>query len=347
LLICTDANDSALFLNSDKKGMAEEVANGYRMQPSSLMKRVILKRLMRLFERIPRADDYHLNEIFRHKSFTEANEEERETIMLKSSEWAYMDESHHHAFESYFKFDFARLLKGQVALDLGCFTGGRAVAWAEHWQLKKIYGIDIQDIHIKAAQNFAERRCVNAEFVCAKGEKLPFEGGTFDAVLSFDVFEHVQDPKQVLLECHRVLREHGRLFLAFPSYFGPVDHHLSLVTLTPFVHVIFNKKDVIAIYNEIIDERGDEASWYKRQHRDLEPWEQGNTINGTTARKFRHMIKDMNWNIVAEHHLPILGGMSKKYPVLKLIRYIIIPLARLPGFEECLSTRIVYILEKP
>src|SRR4030042_6832079 len=98
------------------------------------IKRAIIKKWMKACERRLRADDYHANQVFRHKTFTEGNEREREAIMFKSSDCAYQDESRHHSFESYFKFDFPQFLKGQTALDLGCFTGGRAAAWGGHWQ---------------------------------------------------------------------------------------------------------------------------------------------------------------------------------------------------------------------
>jgi ubiquinone/menaquinone biosynthesis C-methylase UbiE len=310
------------------------------------IKRAIIKRMMKAFERIPRADDYHLNEIFRHESFTKANEQERENIMLKSSEWAYRDESQNHRFESYFNFNFPDSLKDKKALDLGCFTGGRAAAWAERWRLHKIYGIDTEDVFIDAARNFARRKGVNAEFVRSRGEKLPFSDGMFDAVLSYDVFEHVQDLKQVLLECYRVLKARGRLFLVFPSFYGLADHHLGLVTIAPFIHILFNKNDIITAYNEIIDERGEDGKWYRRRRRELEPWEKGNTINGTTAAGFARLVKGMKWRIAAKNDIPILGGMSRRYPLLRPLHYAISPLARLPLLKECLSTRIIYILEK-
>jgi len=42
---------------------------------------------------------------------------------------------------------------------------------------------------------------------------LPYEDGTFDAVLSMGVLEHVQFPERSLDELHRVLRPGGRLYV--------------------------------------------------------------------------------------------------------------------------------------
>ena len=99
-------------------------------------KRAIIKRAMKWFERVPRSDDVFLNEIFRHKSFTQASEQERKRIMFKSSEFRYLGEFQH-PFDLLFGLDLSPLLKGQVALDLGCFTGGKAVAWANRYRLDK------------------------------------------------------------------------------------------------------------------------------------------------------------------------------------------------------------------
>ena len=311
------------------------------------IKKAIIKKAMKLFEREPSKDSSSLNEIFRHESFINANKQERKRIMFESSEFRYSYE-YQHPFDLLFGLDLVPLLKGKVALDLGCFTGARGVAWAERYKLDKIYGIDIQDIYIEAAQLFAKIKGVNAEFICAKGGSLPFKDEKFDAILSYDVFEHVRDVEQVLSECDRVLKKNGKLFVVFPSYFNPIEHHLSLVTLTPFIHYFFSGRDLIDVYNEIIDERGEEANWYKRQNRNLEPWEICNTINGTTKAKFRRMVNDGNWKIYYEHKRSFLstGGIVNRYPNLKLIGYIITPFAQLPFLEEFLCDRIVYILEK-
>lgn len=51
---------------------------------------------------------------------------------------------------------------------------------------------------------------------------LTFGQATFDAILSFDVFEHVPDYKAGLRECARVLRPGGRIYITVP-FAGTAD----------------------------------------------------------------------------------------------------------------------------
>jgi 2-polyprenyl-3-methyl-5-hydroxy-6-metoxy-1,4-benzoquinol methylase len=49
---------------------------------------------------------------------------------------------------------------------------------------------------------------------------LTFQDCSFDTIISCETIEHVKDPKQALLELHRVLKPGGKLFLTCPNYFN-------------------------------------------------------------------------------------------------------------------------------
>ena len=55
-----------------------------------------------------------------------------------------------------------------------------------------------------------------------KGEKLPFEEGKFDVIISRNVLDHVQDDRQCLLEMHRVLKPGGIGYVAVNNFSGPL-----------------------------------------------------------------------------------------------------------------------------
>jgi SAM-dependent methyltransferase len=66
-----------------------------------------------------------------------------------------------------------------------------------------------------------------ADLILSPDGRVPVEDGSYDAVLSTQVLEHVQDPELYLAECFRVLRPGGRLLLSthgvFPYHPDPVD----------------------------------------------------------------------------------------------------------------------------
>ena len=310
----------------------------------------LAKQLMQLREvfPLPTGDQIgELQEVFNHPRFTRGSEEERYAIMRDSAAAKYRSEMDY-PWDHYFGMDLTPWLKGKRALDLGCFTGGRGVAWAERYGLEHLIGVDVAEPFIAAARSFAASRQISADFRLAKAEGLPLEDASVDAVLSFDVLEHVQDVPGALAECRRVLIPGGHLFLVFPSYYQPIEHHLSLVTRSPGLQYLFSGATLLKAYCQILDERGAAANWYRRRSVELEPWERGNTINGTTLARFRRYVRDGGW--VTRHHIrkPIgsIGRNASKSALLKGFSLLCYPLAFLPGFEEIFLHRISYILQK-
>lgn len=307
----------------------------------------IAKRIMRLAEAYP--PDPHndvggLSEVFAHPLFTSGSEVDRARIMRLSAHSRYEDEK---AFpwDNYFGQSVKPWVKGD-ALDLGCFTGGRTVAWAERYEPRSISGLDVDQIFIDAARSFAESRERPGDFRTGSGEAIPWPDESFDAILSFDVLEHVRNVSETLAECWRVLRPGGHLLVVFPSYFQPLEHHLGLVTRIPGLQCMFTGKTLIQAYCQILRERGAVAAWYGRVEA-LEPWERGNTINGTTAYRFAHLLGSEQWSIELQPSLPI-GGVGRRAArgKGKVVARVFRPLTRVPVVREVALHRITYVLRK-
>ncbi len=308
----------------------------------------VAKRLMLLQERRPPSPHDVIggsSEVFRHPLFTEGSEAERERVMHDSAQSRYEDEN---AFpwDNYFGRHVAAWVGGDV-LDLGCFTGGRAVAWWDRYRPRSISGMDVNQDFIQAAQRFAQRRHVPAEFRVGFGERIPWPEKSFDAILTFDVLEHVRNLRETLLECRRILRPGGRLLLVFPSYFQPIEHHLTMVTGMPGLQYLFSGRTLVEAYCQILRDRGPEAHWYGRAGA-LEPWERGNTINGTTSRRFAQIVREGDWDIVLHARLPI-GAVGRRAQAGRgrALAVLARPLTRIPGVQEAALHRITYILHKP
>jgi len=103
------------------------------------------------------------------------------------------------------------LKKGEKVLDAG--SGGGLLLN----QLKARYGVDGWGVDIAPLAVQRARQCGDPGIHYRVGalEQLPFKTGFFDAVVSFDVLEHVEDKEAVLKEMLRVLKPGGRfLFYA-------------------------------------------------------------------------------------------------------------------------------------
>jgi methionine biosynthesis protein MetW len=100
---------------------------------------------------------------------------------------------------------------GGRLLDVGCGRG--AVASLLSARFDEVHGVDADDAALAKA---AERGVAVAQ-VDLDREPLPYEDGSFDAVVSLDVIEHVLDPAVFVRELARVLRPGGRLYLATPN----------------------------------------------------------------------------------------------------------------------------------
>jgi 2-polyprenyl-3-methyl-5-hydroxy-6-metoxy-1,4-benzoquinol methylase len=308
----------------------------------------LAKAAMKLREVVPDpANTDGLQEVFNLRGFLHASQSQRNEIMLKSCHAKYREEVEY-PWDAYFEIDIVPLLTGKSVLDMGCFNGGRGAAWYERYTLSQITGIDVDHVFIEAATRFAAARGIRAQYTLAQGEELPFEDRTFDAILSFDVLEHVRSVSATMKECYRVLKPGGRFFLVFPSYFHPNEHHLGMVTRLPGIQYLFSGKTLIRAYSEILAERGDGAYWYQRGSNEPAHWERGHTINGTTLARFRPVLRELNWRILHQSRKPILtvGRNMSRSALNRFAGTLLTPLARVPGVQEVFLHRLTFVLEK-
>jgi arsenite methyltransferase len=99
----------------------------------------------------------------------------------------------------------ARLLPGERVLDLGSGSGMDVFAAAAQVGLAgSVTGVDIR--HKQLAKSERLRRDGHVSFHRARIEELPFEDGSFDAVISNGVVNLSADKRRVFAEAARVLR---------------------------------------------------------------------------------------------------------------------------------------------
>lgn len=110
-------------------------------------------------------------------------------------------------------------------LDVGCGTAALLVAVARRVP-GIVVGVDIAFRWLVVAKKRLEEAGLAAPLFCAGAGALPFPDGTFERLCADSVIEHVGDQATALYECHRVLRDGGRLFVSTPNRFslGPDPH---------------------------------------------------------------------------------------------------------------------------
>ena len=107
-------------------------------------------------------------------------------------------------------FDLAKKIEN--ILDLGCGDGSRLSLLSKNGT-----GIDISE----KAISLAKKKFPKLNFVVGNLEKLPFKDESFDLVYSAYVFEHLENPVNVLSEAKRVLNNDGNLVIICPNYGAP------------------------------------------------------------------------------------------------------------------------------
>jgi 2-polyprenyl-3-methyl-5-hydroxy-6-metoxy-1,4-benzoquinol methylase len=134
------------------------------------------------------------------------------------------------------RYDFAKqFVKGKRVLDLGCGEGYGSRMLSE--VAKSVVGVDISAEAVEHAK--AAYGSDGLAFQAGDAGKLPFSEGEFDAVVCFEVIEHIRNPELLLKEVARVLSGKG-IFVASTPNGGvkvssqPNRYHVKEYTLREF-----------------------------------------------------------------------------------------------------------------
>lgn len=103
-----------------------------------------------------------------------------------------------------------RFVGSRRVLDIACGTGYGLGILADAGA--EVVGVDVAMPALREA-----RRHVSKPVLMADGARLPFACGTFDAVVSLETIEHLEDRVGFVRELARVLRDDGLLLLSTPN----------------------------------------------------------------------------------------------------------------------------------
>ena len=116
--------------------------------------------------------------------------------------------------------------KGLV-LDLGCGEAYTSIYCLNYYPY--VIGLDLSIKVLKKAKEKAKsQRVKGLDLINGDALKLPFKDDTFDVVLTYDMYEHIQHQDELLREVYRVIKPRGILVLTTGNRLFPLDRHTML-----------------------------------------------------------------------------------------------------------------------
>jgi SAM-dependent methyltransferase len=219
-------------------------------------------------------------------------------------------------FEYFGQRNLSSTLAGLDVLDFGSGYGGRTVEYARRYGARKVWGVEPFANVVSASLGYAQsQRVTNVEFLQCGHLDIPLPDECVDIVLSYDVLEHVQDPRRSVSEIRRVLRPGGAAYLVFPVYFGALAHHLDYITMLPGLHWMFSADRLVAAVNSILSQGGTKRF--------------GVQLQAGPKRSFdgaRSVLPTLN-GISGEH----LAGLFRQFEIIRIARHSLLRRRQSPG----------------
>jgi SAM-dependent methyltransferase len=98
--------------------------------------------------------------------------------------------------------------RGRSVLDVGCGAGVDLARFAKGGA--QVTGVDIAPAAVELARANFSQQGLRGRFEVANGEQLPFADNHFDLVFAHGVVQYTSHPRQLVLECRRVLKPGGQ-----------------------------------------------------------------------------------------------------------------------------------------
>jgi ubiquinone/menaquinone biosynthesis C-methylase UbiE len=135
-------------------------------------------------------------------------------------------------------------MPGLAVFEAGCGDGMTSYAFASYGQAGKVVLNDTED--------WRDKRAMSLSFL--KGNichRLPIDSESFDLAITYNTFEHIDDPAAALSELVRVCKRGGYIYIEFnPLYCSPLGLH-AFSFLMPYPQFLFSPTLIEAKVKEL------------------------------------------------------------------------------------------------
>jgi len=241
-----------------------------------------------------------------------------------------------------FEADFdGRILEGRDVVDFGTGEGDLAFHVAKY-RPKSILGLEIDPEGVRIATERAAKLelPVRPEFRVSGASRVELPDASCDAILCFDVLEHVMDPRGIVKEWRRVLRPGGRLLIWWSPWFNPYGPHIESLVPIPWSHAIFSERVLIetcARVYEMADYEPRVWDFDEEGRRKPNKWRAMDAlpeVNRLTIEGFERLLDEVGIAIVRRK----IKGFSGR--LARLSR----PLTKIPRVQEFFTSAVIYDL---
>lgn len=146
-----------------------------------------------------------------------------------------------------------RYVEDKEVLDMGCGAGYGTHSLSR--LASNILGVDLSGEAVTHAANRYQKP--NLRYEGGDVTSLPFEEGSFEAAISFEVIEHLENPEDLVLEAKRLLKEDGVFIVSTPdkqTYSNNRSlvnrHHLSEMYPLEFREILEKSFEHVQIYRQ-------------------------------------------------------------------------------------------------
>ncbi len=234
--------------------------------------------------------------------------------------------------------------EGKTVLELGCNKGYLINNFLQHENFQAIGA----EINPEALQEARENYGDKIQFVQTAPNSIPVPDESVDIIYTIDTFEHLSEPNDILMECHRVLRPGGKLLIHFGAWFTPYGAHLEDIIPMPWANAVFSMDTLLNVAAHLYESPSyDVACYYIDQKTgerkpnpflDKAKWDE--FLNHITIRGFRKIIQKLPFEIT---HLENIGFGGKTFKVGRILG----KLSQVPVAEEFFTKATFAVLQKP